>query len=34
MQNILKGIESDLGRKSVCENGDLTTWAEQGVHYF
>lgn len=31
MQNILKEIESDLGRKSVCENGDLTTWAEQGV---
>lgn len=31
MQNILKEIESDLRRKSVCENGDLTTWAEQGV---
>ena len=31
MQNILKEINDDLGRKSFCENGDLTPWAEQGV---
>ena len=28
--NIYKEIESDLGHKSIT-NGDLTTWAEQGV---
>ncbi|RXJ94065.1 uracil-DNA glycosylase [Arcobacter sp. AHV-9/2010] len=31
MQNILKEIESDLGKKSLCEDGDLTSWAKQGV---
>lgn len=31
MQNILKEINSDLGKKSVCEDGDLTPWAKQGV---
>ena len=31
MQNILKEIISDLGKKSVCEDGDLTPWAKQGV---
>ena len=31
MQNILKEIESDLGKKSLCEDGVLTPWAEQGV---
>ena len=31
MQNILKEIQSDLGKKSICEDGDLTPWAEQGV---
>lgn len=31
MQNILKEIQSDLGKKSVCEDGDLTPWAKQGV---
>ena len=31
MQNILKEIESDLGKKSICEDGDLTPWAKQGV---
>ena len=31
MQNILKEIESDLGKKSSCEHGDLTSWARQGV---
>jgi uracil-DNA glycosylase len=31
MINILKGIEADLGHVSVCQNGDLNTWREQGV---
>lgn len=31
MQNILKEIEDDLGRKSLCKNGDLTSWAKEGV---
>ena len=31
MQNILKEIQSDLGKKSFCEDGDLTSWAKQGV---
>ena len=31
MQNILKEIQSDLGKKSICEYGDLTPWAKQGV---
>ncbi|MBI3874234.1 MAG: uracil-DNA glycosylase [Arcobacter sp.] len=31
MQNILKEIEDDLGRKSLCQNGDLTSWAKEGV---
>ena len=31
MQNILKEIHSDLGKKSFCEDGDLTPWAKQGV---
>ena len=31
MQNILKEIQSDLGKKSICEDGDLTLWAKQGV---
>ena len=30
LQNIYKEIESDLGRKSKT-NGDLTSWAQQGV---
>lgn len=31
MQNILQEIASDLQRPSVCLDGDLTSWAEQGV---
>ncbi|RXJ74986.1 uracil-DNA glycosylase [Aliarcobacter skirrowii] len=31
IQNILKEIQSDLGKKSICEDGDLTPWAKQGV---
>ena len=31
MQNILKEIQSDLDKKSICEDGDLTPWAKQGV---
>ena len=31
MMNILKEINDDLGRKSICEDGDLTPWATQGV---
>jgi uracil-DNA glycosylase len=31
MQNILKEIQNDLGKKSLCEDGDLTPWAKQGV---
>ncbi|MGJ0331387.1 uracil-DNA glycosylase [Aliarcobacter cryaerophilus] len=31
MQNILKEIQSDLGKKSICDDGDLTLWAKQGV---
>ncbi|MGE0051266.1 MAG: uracil-DNA glycosylase [Arcobacter sp.] len=31
MVNILKEINDDLGKKSVCEDGDLTPWAKQGV---
>ena len=33
MQNILKEIQSDLGKKSICEDGDLTPWAKQGVFF-
>ena len=31
MVNILKEINDDLGRKSFCEDGDLTPWAKDGV---
>ena len=31
MVNILKEINDDLGKKSICEDGDLTLWAKQGV---
>ena len=31
MVNILKEISDDLGTKSLCEDGDLTPWAKQGV---
>ncbi|WP_320035489.1 uracil-DNA glycosylase [Halarcobacter sp.] len=31
MQNILKEIQSDLGKPSLCQDGDLTPWAKQGV---
>lgn len=31
MINILKEINDDLGKKSICEDGDLTPWAKQGV---
>lgn len=31
MLNILKEIESDLGRASNCLDGDLTPWAKDGV---
>lgn len=31
MRNILKEIEDDVGKPSLCEDGDLTPWAEQGV---
>ena len=31
MQNILQEIASDLQRPSICLDGDLTSWAEQGV---
>ncbi|RZV16109.1 uracil-DNA glycosylase [Aliarcobacter butzleri] len=31
MVNILKEINDDLGKKSVCEDGDLTPWAKQGI---
>lgn len=31
MVNILKEINDDLGTKSLCEDGDLTPWAKQGV---
>jgi uracil-DNA glycosylase len=31
MVNILKEINDDLGKKSICEDGDLTPWATQGV---
>lgn len=31
MQNILKEIQSDLQKESICINGDLTSWAKQGV---
>jgi len=31
MRNILKEIEDDLKTKSICENGDLTSWAKDGV---
>ncbi|QKF83450.1 uracil-DNA glycosylase [Halarcobacter ebronensis] len=31
MQNILKEIYDDLGKTSICLDGDLTPWAEQGV---
>lgn len=31
MQNILKEIKEDLGKKSSCLDGDLTPWAEEGV---
>ncbi len=30
MRNMLKEIEEDIG-KSSCENGDLTSWAKDGV---
>lgn len=31
LKNILKELESDLGRKSVVSSGNLTAWADQGV---
>ena len=31
MMNILKEINDDLGKRSICEDGDLTSWATQGV---
>ncbi|AXX93666.1 uracil-DNA glycosylase [Malaciobacter molluscorum LMG 25693] len=31
MVNILKEINQDLQKKSSCEDGDLTSWAKQGV---
>ncbi len=31
MMNILKEINDDLGKKSVCEDGDLTAWVKDGV---
>ncbi|WP_198305972.1 uracil-DNA glycosylase [Arcobacter vandammei] len=31
MQNILKEINEDLQKPSLCLNGDLTPWATQGV---
>ena len=31
MQNILREIASDLQRPSICLDGDLTSWAKQGV---
>jgi uracil-DNA glycosylase len=31
LQNILKEIESDIGRVSQNSDGDLTSWANQGV---
>lgn len=31
MVNILKEINSDLEHSSTCEDGDLTSWAKQGV---
>lgn len=31
MMNILKEINDDLGKKSICEDGDLTPWAKEGV---
>ena len=31
MRNILKEIQEDLETKSICEDGDLTSWAKDGV---
>ncbi len=31
MVNILKEIKDDLKKDSICTNGDLTPWADQGV---
>lgn len=31
MVNILKEINSDLQKESLCKDGDLTSWANQGV---
>jgi len=31
MRNILKEIEDDIGRKSLCENGDLNPWTKEGI---
>ncbi len=31
MKNMLKEIYSDLGRESKCKDGDLTSWAKDGV---
>ncbi|MGA1940167.1 uracil-DNA glycosylase [Arcobacter sp. YIC-310] len=31
MRNMLKEIQEDLGKASICEHGDLTSWAEDGV---
>ena len=28
MVNILKEINDDLGKKSICEDGDLTPWGK------
>lgn len=31
MRNMLKELKDDLGKKSSCEDGDLTPWAKDGV---
>lgn len=31
MVNILKEISQDLQKESICKDGDLTSWAKQGV---
>ena len=31
MRNMLKEIQEDLDKASICEHGDLTSWAEDGV---
>ena len=31
LRNILKEIENEFGKSSICKDGDLTLWARQGV---